>query len=243
MSAGVQTIDDRPWWARRSLVAVLFVTASVAGFLLKVVLPAQSSHEDRVVRTNISDKDRQARTALAEKNGEIQSLSRRVAVSRLLFDHFFGKDAREQRAVVTYLSVEFSKDFLGDSLPAILKAGADPQLKHEITRATVSARRRLTKHEQAISQERAGFRFLAGGDLVNAKSAFAAAYAAYPEYHNVDEITHKVLTPVLPAYARATSVQRRALLAKALDDVLTTYAWGIPRDLLPRLQAERSSLR
>jgi hypothetical protein len=31
----------------------------------------------------------------------IQSRSRRVAVSRLLFDHLFGRGAHEQRAVVT----------------------------------------------------------------------------------------------------------------------------------------------
>jgi hypothetical protein len=34
----------------------------------------------------------------------IQSLSRRVAVCQLLFDHFFGRGAHEQRAVVTSYS-------------------------------------------------------------------------------------------------------------------------------------------
>lgn len=221
----------------------MFVTASVAGFLLKVVLPAQSSHEDRVVQTNISDKDRQQQAALAAKDHEIQSLSRRVAVSQLLFDHFFGRGAQEQRAVVTYLSVEFPKDFLGDSLPAILKSGADPEVKHAITSATVSAKRRETKHEGAVAQERAGFRALANGDLLAAKAAFAAAYRAYPEYHNVDEITHKVLAPVVQRYARAASAQQRTLLARALDDVLTSYSWGMPAGLRPRLEAKLRSLR
>jgi hypothetical protein len=222
---------------------LMFVTAIVAGFLLRVVLPIQSSHRDRVVQTHISDKDRRQQAALASKDREIQSLSRRVAVSRLLFDHFFGRGVTEQRAVVTYLSVEFPRDFLGDSLRAILSAGAQPEVKPAITSAVVSAKRRETKHVGAVEQERTGFRLLAAGDLVRANAAFAAAYRAYPEYHNVDEISHKVLAPVAAAYAEARRVQRRALLARALDDVLTVYSWGIPADLRRRLEAERLSLR
>jgi hypothetical protein len=101
-----------------------------------------------------------------------------------------------------------------------------------------------SKVDLAVEGERRGFQSLLVGDLAKARQAFAAAFAVYPTYHNVDEITHKVLTPhLLSRYAPAGPAQRRQLQKDTLGIVLTSYSWGIPPGLRATMQARYDHLR
>jgi hypothetical protein len=89
-----------------------------------------------------------------------------------------------------------------------------------------------------VTEERKGFLFLVTSDVAKARDAFLAAYEAFPTYHNVDEISHRVLTAERIAfYARATPPKRAAVLRNVIGGTLSTYSWGIPTDLLPKLKA------
>jgi hypothetical protein len=241
-------VAERPWWTTRSLVAVIFVVGSVAGFLLQVVLPLKSgehiSKDQQKTQERISDKNRRLQIQLAQSQARVAALDRRVGVSELLLDHFFGKDAREQTAVVKYMRYQFRSDFQTGSLQAILTAGAHPKVKPVIVQSLASAGGvGQSGLNAAVREERAGFGRLIAGDLVGAKKAFAAAYNAFPTYHNVDEISNKVLAGDLVAgYARADSTVRRAHLKHALSKILTAYSWGIPSSMRPRLQAKLKAL-
>jgi hypothetical protein len=233
MSEASRGKGDRPWWARRSPLAIAFVVASIAAFVLSVGVPAISHWLDQ-----------KAQEGADKRAGEDRDLARKVQVSKLLFDHFFGKDTAEQNTVIIYLSREFPGDFASPSLQAVLNLAAKPKVKPQLTRSFASAKHiGQTALERAVAQEKTGFEALGNGDVIAAKRAFAAAYNAFPTYHNVDEILHKALGPATADFARASAATRDARLAGALDDILTTYSWGMPHGARTDLERELRSLR
>src|SRR5207245_193251 len=62
-------------------------------------------------------------------------------------------------------------------------------------------------------------------------------------YHNVDEISNVVLAANQVArYSHSTPEQQLVILKERIGLILTTYSWGIPPDLLPRLKKKFNSL-
>jgi hypothetical protein len=220
--------------------------ASNVAVLLTVFVPAISSWRDRHLQETISHGDQEQRTQIAAASQKLETLNRQVEVTRLLFEHFFGKPANEQRAVVNYLTFQFPHDLRKQSLQQILFVEAKPGVVRQITKSVAAVQPNpvgLSKVDLAVAKEREGFRSLLAGDLASARRAFAAAYDAYPTYHNVDELSHKVLTEsTVVSYGRSSAAGRARVLHDTLDVVLTAYAWGIPAELARQLHTKLERL-
>ena len=238
--------ENRPWWTRRSGPALLFVAGSLAGFFLSVFAPVLSdwriSGKQRDLEESIATANQQIEKLNRLSTERVQTLGRQVEISRLLFDHYFGKTPGEQTAVISYLRFQFPADLNKKSLQAILNTAAKGRVRQVITQSVASVQLvREPKLVQATRQERSGFVALINGDLAKACAAFRAAYRAYPTYHNVDEISNRLLTSKRVAdFSHASPARREAILRATLADILTSYSWGIPLDLRPRLEERRS---
>ena len=217
-------LQERPWWTARSRWALAFIVASNLAVLATIFVP-EFSHW----------KDRHLQQAIAAANRNVEAQSRQVEVTRLLFDHFFGKSAQEQKAVVEYLRFQFPHDLRTRSVQAILLAEIRPPLKRTVDVSVASVQAHPVSEsrlDRATRLERAGFASLVAGHLAAARQAFLDAFAVYPTYHNVDELAHRVLPAALARHGEPAS----AVLKDTIGVVLTTYSWGIPPDLLAALR-------
>jgi hypothetical protein len=235
-------VQEQPWWTTGSKVAIGFLVVSNLAVLLTIFVPAISQWRDRHLQGVIATSDRNQQKQIAEANQTLESLNRQVEVTRLLFDHFFGKPSSEQKAVISYLTYQFPRDLRKQSLQAILYVEApNAAVRKQIDQSVASIQPHplgQTSVDAGVANERSGFQSLVNGDLAKARAAFLAAYAAYPHYHNVDEISHRVLTQrLVTTYGRSTPRQQRAIEKQALGLILSAYSWGIPTDLLPKLRA------
>lgn len=241
------SIQARPWWATRSKVGLIFLAGTILGFLVNAFAPllsdARISREQRKLEERIAESNQQLEVLNRLSLERTGSLSRQVEITRILFDHYFGKPAVEQTAVISYLRFQFPRDLSKKSLQAILNQTASRGVRPKITTSVASVQQvGVSKRDAAVKLERIGFVALIQGDLTKARTAFAAAYRAFPTYHNVDEITHGVLTGRrMATYSSASRDAQRAVVKQALSEILTTYSWGIPPDLRPRLEAALAS--
>jgi hypothetical protein len=232
-------VQEQPWWTSGSRYALAFLVLSNVAVLLTIFVPELSHWQDRNLQESISRSEQTQQREIASANENLQSLNRQVEVTRLLFEHFFGRPAREQTAVVSYLRYQFPSDLRKKSLQAILVLEAKkPSVARQITQSVAAVQTRpvgQSKIDVAEAGERAGFEALIAGDLVRARAAFLRAYRAYPTYHNVDEIGRAVLADA-GSYAAKPPAARRTTLRNTIGLILTTYGWGIPTDLRPRLE-------
>jgi hypothetical protein len=224
--------ESRPWWTRRSGIALVFVVGSVLGFMLNVFVPVVSQQR-------ISKQQRRLDRRIADSTRQVEDLSRKLELSRLLFDHYFGKSAIEQKAVIGYLQIAFPRDLGDKRLLAVLGSVDKPEVAKVITRIAASVKRVPTSRlARASKHEAEGFKALIAKDLPRARAEFLAAYGAYPTYHNVDEISHRVLTERLAAtFARSPTPQQDATIARVVRQILSTYSWGIPANLRGGLES------
>lgn len=80
--------------------------------------------------------------------------------------------------------------------------------------------------------ERQGFEALLKRDVAAARKAFGAAFAAYPEYHNVKEIG------ALLESKHTELADPRSLEWDRLNQrILTDLSWGMPSELRPRFRS------
>lgn len=245
--ARTNRVQEQPWWTSGSRYALLFLVVSNVAVLLTIFVPEFSHWKDRNLQRAISESQKQQEQQIAVANQTLQALNRQVEITRLLFDHFFGKSAAEQTAVVRYLTYQFPSDLREKSLQAILVLEArKPSVARQITRSVAAIQTKpvgQSKIDVAEAAERRGFRALIAGNLAAARSAFLAAHAAYPTYHNVDELSHVVLSPKqVVRYDKATAAERPVILKNTIGLVLTTYSWGIAPDQLTALRKEFASL-
>ena len=84
----------------------------------------------------------------------------------------------------------------------------------------------------ARAQERRGFEALLKRDVNAARKAFDAAFASYPEYHNVKEIRS-----ILDSKRAALANPRSPEWDKLHQRILTDLSWGMPAELRPRFRA------
>jgi hypothetical protein len=232
----------RRWQTTKSRSAFIFAAGSVVGFFLTLFVPVVSdwknNADQRKLEKQIAITNQRLQTLNRVSTEKTEKLGRQVEITRLLFDHYFGKPAGEQTAVVSYLRFQFPTDLGRKSLQAILNQGAHRSIRTKITRSVASVQQvGQTSLNRAVKQERLGFVALIRRDLIRARTAFVAAYRAYPTYHNVDEISHRVLSQ-----KRFETYSQRRLLKLALSEILTKYSWGIPPALLPHLQATLKGL-
>ena len=188
--------QDQPWWTSGSKYALLFIVLSNVAVLATIFGPEFSHWRDRHLQQAISKSTLNQQHEIAKANQTLETLNRQVELTRLLFDHFFGKTPKEQTAVISYLTYQFPQDLRKKSLQAILVLEAKPGVVRQITKSVASIQIHpvgQSKLDVAVGQERAGFQLLIEGDLAGAGRAFHAAYRAYPTYHNVDEMSNVVL--------------------------------------------------
>lgn len=85
----------------------------------------------------------------------------------------------------------------------------------------------------AAKAERQGFEALIQRDYDGARSSFAKAYEAWPDYHNVAEILG-----LLKRDASRLQAGEETAWTALYRRVLTEYSWGIPKDLRGALRGE-----
>ena len=102
--ARTNRVQEQPWWTSGSRYALLFLVVSNVAVLLTIFVPEFSHWKDRNLQRAISESQKQQEQQIAVANQTLQALNRQVEITRLLFDHFFGKSAAEQTAVVRYLT-------------------------------------------------------------------------------------------------------------------------------------------
>jgi hypothetical protein len=234
---------ERPWWTRKSGIAALFVAGSIAGFLVSVAAPLVSNQkladQQAKLQRQIARDQQTTQRKLADVSAKLENQNRKVEVSRLLFEHYFGKPANEQRAVISYLTYQFPGDMSRKSVQAILVVTArkKTEVRREVTKSVASIKRvAVSNLQRAVAAERAGLRAVIAGDLATAAKEFGSAYDAYPTYHNVDEISRKVLAPAVSGWRSGSPELREQLVRRTAGTIVSEYAWGIPEDLKPRLE-------
>jgi hypothetical protein len=105
--------------------------------------------------------------------------------------------------------------------------------------AVKTAEESITKVNQAEKNERLGFEALLRGDWTEAREKFGAAYQAFAEYHNVDEIYNTVLSQKqVEKYNAATPEQQKIIYQEVLAKIWRNYSWGIPSDLRAMIKGQ-----
>ena len=95
----------------------------------------------------------------------------------------------------------------------------------------------VTAVTAASKSEQAGFQALLTGDLAQARKDFGQAYNAFPYYHNVDEIYHKVLTPkIVDEYQKANPSRKKELLLSIYKMIVDRYSWGAPPEVIIQMR-------
>lgn len=95
------------------------------------------------------------------------------------------------------------------------------------------------ERQSADTLETQGFESLSSGQLAQARIYFKMAYAAFPTYHNVDEIYHLVLTEgTVDKYPRS-SASKKKILRNSIDTILSKYSWGLSDAMRKKLDRNR----
>jgi len=178
-----------------------------------------------------------------------QEETNRFEVNKLFLGHYQNASATVQRHTIDILVTLYPEQFV--SVAKIFHTAAQtPQIRDEIQRAASAAAETgkflasgLTALNASSSDvatlEGQAFTALVSGDIVNAKKLFLKAYDIFPTYHNVDEISHIVLTTqVVSEYSTADSAGRSRLLKQILRTVIHDYSWGSSPALLNQMQSK-----
>jgi hypothetical protein len=179
----------------------------------------------------------------------IQEETNRLEVNKLFLDHYQHASATEQQRTIDILVTLYPQEFVGVA-KIFHKEASTPQIRIEIQKAASAATttgKVLTGTPSAVSAatadvgtvESQGFAALASGDVAHARMQFLKAYTIFPTYHNVDEISHLVLTDAtVRAYVAASPAIRSEMLRSILKTVIRNYSWGVPPPLLAQMQAK-----
>lgn len=184
---------------------------------------------------------KEVEAAKVEASRMIEQDKKGVEVTKLFFDGYQGKPAAEQTQTLDILVTLYPDHFI-DVQKLLFKQAANAQVKTrvktaEVTAVNLSRSGGQTKADVAAAAERSGFQAIIRRDLRKARSDFEKAYKAFPTYHSVDEIYHRVLSEdLLGRYSAASPQRKEILLAQLTKEILLKYGWGIPDDLRPGLQ-------
>ena len=175
-------------------------------------------------------------------NATIESEKRRIEVTRLLFENYFGKPAEQQAATVDYLVALFPKE-LKDLQPLLISRAADNAVVSKVDAAVATTTDvSVSEAESAAQLEREGFQAIIAGDLPSARKYFGTAYSLFPTYHQVDEIYRRVLTEdLISAFERGSAADRESLHQQVLRALRDDYSWGIPADLKQQIRDEANN--
>src|ERR1051326_2704174 len=107
-------LQDRPWWTTRSKAALIFVAGSIVGFALTLLVPVvadwKTNQDQRKLEKQIALANQRIQTLSRVSTERKEKLGRQGEITLRLFDHYFGKPAGEQTAVVSYLRFQFPTD-------------------------------------------------------------------------------------------------------------------------------------
>ncbi len=118
---------------------------------------------------------------------------------------------------------------------------AERQLNQEL----IAAQETITRQEEGLNSvtdgasqlERQGFDALLLGKLTQARDYFRQAENAWQGYHNVYEIYNNVLTANrVEEYDQSSPVRQGEIIRDIYQDILKTYAWGAPQDVLNQME-------
>jgi hypothetical protein len=225
--------------------AVAAITFPIVTGLVQLAVDARRADLDRELERQKSEQIILLEKAKNENAIKAENNHNRLEVNRLFLENYQGAKATEQLRTVRILITLYPDEFIGVAKLFQINA-ATPKVKDKVQRAEESAQKLAkrpsaaessSKVPTAASEELLGFQLIIKGELAAARVHFNKAFVIFPTYHNVDEISHKVLNERLVAsYEAANPADRRDRLHKVASVMVTDYSWGIPRNELQALR-------
>lgn len=197
--------------------------ASIFIPLAQVFAPAVQEYltQDKRIET---DSLVQANRLAMERESSMQSHKEQLA--DIVLKYYVGKSADDQSRAIVIIKVLFPHQTEGLQ-EALARWAVNDTIRAEADVAVAEASGVAEATLQsAQANEQSGFEALASGDIEQAKVHFSAAQAAYPTYHNVDEIKQKLDT------FSGQGPQARALL---FNGIVRENAWRMPAEVKGRI--------
>jgi hypothetical protein len=199
------------------------LVASILIPLAQVLTPAAQEYltQDKRIET---DSLVQANRLALER--ESDSRRHKEELADIVLTHYIGKSPSDQSRAIVIITVLFPDQTLGLQ-EALNRYAANDTIRAEAEAAVAKVvgvgESRL---QTARSAEQMGFQALALGDIAQAHAHFNDAYAAYPTYHNVDEIKQKLDT------FSDQGPKARAIL---LNGIVRENSWRMPAEVKGRI--------
>jgi hypothetical protein len=225
--------------------AVAVIVFPIVSGAVQMRLDANRANEDRKLEALKFEKSIELERAKNDNAIKATNYRNTLEVRRLFLDKYEGAKADKQLRTVQILLTLYPDEFIGVAKLFQTNA-ASPRVKTKVQKAEESARQLAqqptaaessSKAPTAASEELLGFRSIIKGELVPARNHFNKAYSIFPNYHNVDEISHQVLNDALiERYKTADPAEAQDIRRKVASQIVKDYSWGVPRSELAALR-------
>jgi hypothetical protein len=155
----------------------------------------------------------------ARTNKGIELDKHKEQVAKLVLDSYLDQEAEKQEATLAVLKV-FFPEYMADTtmLKALSKTAVNAAVAEKVDEATATASKvQPSNRDIARDAENAGFVALKQGNIPSARTYFDKAKAAYPTYHNVDEIARTL---------KAANTGDKASEEAAIETIAAQYSWS-----------------
>lgn len=222
--------DTNPPGSRRVGEWISIVSAVVTLLLtgINAYTKAAIDKADSELKQRTTAFEERMRTTAADLEQSKERTSRYGFVNGLL-PSVMDSDERKRALTINLIRLSLTPDE-ADRFFAGFIASTDSATRKTGEEATRIIRQERTASSLAAEKERDGFLALSNGEFDRARVLFSEAEAAFPSYHNVFEIS-TLLNRNRNSFSDPAG--KRNLLRQILRD----HEWGIPRDLLPALNA------
>lgn len=213
---------------QQASVGMAAVIASILIPAAQVFAPVVQEYLTTDMKLDTEKEVTRARLALEES---LATEKQREQVADILLNRYIDQDSTDQRAAVAIIVGLFPR-FAKDLEDAFARYASTERIKNEVEEQ-VAVLKNIERNDLEIArtEERAGFEALLIGDPITAKTHFNAAYAAYPTYHNVDEIRRKLDT---------LNVEDPTAVERTLQSIRMENAWRMPEHVRQQLLQQTS---
>lgn len=207
-------------------VGLAAVIASLLIPLAQVIAPVVQEAWTTDMRLDVEEKLAAERLALERA---ISAEKQREQVADILLNRYIDQDADGQRKALAIIVGLFPR-FAADLEEALARYAVNDAVKEAAERSVARvAEVPPSALETARAAERAGFDALLSDDIAKAREEFNKAYAAYPQFHNVDEIRRKLDT---------LQAENPKAIEKAKMSIVKENAWRMPDHVRQQLQQQ-----
>lgn len=149
-----------------------------------------------------------------------------------LFPDLLDKETSKKELTINLIRLALTEEE-GTKLFTGFSKSSNEQLQSAGNTAITIIQKEKTSSQTALEKEREGFQNLIDGKLDQSILAFEAAESAYPSYHQVYELARLIKS-------RKQALSDPATKKAVLTEIITSYSYGAPSDLLAQLRAMAS---